>query len=112
MAVETDADRAVFLDTDEFGVVMTWNGTPIDGIFDNDHYLADPGVGAMVATSQPQLQCRTNDIRGMIRGDTVTIASVETDPQAVVAPASKDYSVVDIEPDGTGMSVIVLARRT
>lgn len=90
--VESDADRAVFLNSDEFAVTATINGADIDGILD-DEFTESNGF----AGSRPTLLCRTKDIEDN---------SIEEDQTAVIEGIS--YTVREIQPDGTGMSLIVL----
>ena len=55
MAVETAADRAIFIGVDDFGVAATYNGGTINGIFDNDFVEVDAGGGVGFALQQPRL---------------------------------------------------------
>ncbi len=92
-------DLPEFLDTDEFadsaiiGVGQTYE-TTINGIFDNEHLLVEGGeVG--VSGTVPMFLCRTSDVTSIVYGDVVTIDS-------------NDYKVVDQQPDGTGMTLLIL----
>ena len=99
MAVESDADRLQYIDSDEFAVSVTMSvgtiyETTITGIFDNDYFEVDAGqVG--VSTSVPMITCRTTDISNVLYSHKATISG-------------DDYKVRDIQKDGTGMSVVVL----
>lgn len=104
MAIESDADRALFLDADEFGVSVTYRkkGTFTDltlaAIFDAEHSLAGFGDGSDVASVAPQVLMRTADLpSGHGDGDSVTIAGTA-------------YLVRYREPDGTGMTVLKLEK--
>lgn len=104
MAIETDADRALFLDADEFGVAVAYHkvGAPaaisIAAIFDAEHVFNDGGEGLAVASVSPQIIVRSSDLpSGAGDGDAVTVSGT-------------DYTVRYSEPDGTGMTVLKLER--
>lgn len=94
MAVESAADRAVFVGPDEFGATATYtpvvgSAVAVAGIFDNGSIDAfgEPG---MVSTG-PRFVCRTADLpTGAKADDTLTIAGTA-------------YFVRALRPDGTGM---------
>lgn len=108
--LEDDDMRAVFFDPDDFGreVTIKPNGRDeftIMAIFDarpvvNPVALAKAQVGfkdGMTNTgAAPQLRCRTIDVADIKSG------------QALVNPGDRDYSVWDVQPDGTGMSTLIL----
>lgn len=101
MAVETDADRAVFLDADDFGVAAVWTplaGGPVtvSGLYDDDfvNLLASGEFGQ--SGSQPQLLVRASDKpANAAHGDTIVI-----DGDA--------FFVAEFQPDGTGMVRVML----
>lgn len=72
----------------------TVGGHAVQGVFDNAHTLGAAGPFG-VATTQPRLTCAT--------------AQVPADPvgQAVVV-AGGSYVVAEHQPDGTGISVLLL----
>lgn len=90
----TDLDT--FLDTDEFGVEVAYGSGIIKGIFDNV-FIADQQGEVDVETLQPQVTVKTSDVSGIAQGDTMTIDSV-------------DYNVIGIQPDGTGLTNILLSK--
>ena len=96
MAIETDADRALFFETDDFAVVATINSTSVNGDFGNEYIEAFD-----VAGTHPVFTCRTSDLNAITptvaRGTTVTIASV-------------NYTIENIESDGTGITVLILSK--
>jgi len=106
MAIESAADRAVFFDTDDFGVAATLtpqlgDAATINGIFDNAYLLVETGESAM-ATTSPAFTCRTSDLEavaaGNVRsGDELTVSSVV-------------YRVTDIQADGTGITMLILEK--
>lgn len=104
MAIETDTERAIFVNADEFGVAVTYRkkGTTTDlsisGIFDAEHSIGAIGEGLEIASVAPQVLVRTSDLPSWAGdGDTVTIDSVA-------------YKVRFKEPDGTGMTVLKLEK--
>lgn len=68
----------------------------ITAIFDDSFF--DSNVGETVLdTTQPRLTCRTSDLQGIPL-------------ESIVEVGGKIYSVVKFQPDGTGMSVVILAH--
>lgn len=80
----------------DFAVDATVNGQAVRGIFDNGYALAQV-AGAGMAGTQPTL--------------VVSTASLSADPvgQSVVVGAAS-YVVAAHEPDGTGVSTLLLER--
>lgn len=107
MAVEDAADRAVFVDVDDFGVTATYslaNGgdVSIDGIFDDGYATIDleRAAGFDRSSSEPQFHCRSADLPAAAQqdaGDTLTVGGLT-------------YCVVEFMPDGTGMTVLRLSE--
>lgn len=103
MPVETDADRAVFVDGDEFGSEVAWwrrddvEPTTFTAIFDAEYQLlATPLLDAGVEASGPQIQCRTVDLpAGAAHSDRVEVDGTR-------------YRAVEVKPDGTGMTIVRL----
>jgi hypothetical protein len=107
MGVESAADRASFMALAGFGTRVTY--TPLSGspasfnaIFDNAYLAVEGGGEASVASLQPVLICRDDDLAALaagrgVYGDSVVIAGTT-------------YKVVDLQPDGTGMTSIVLEK--
>lgn len=100
MAVETDADRALFFSVDDFGVAATYTpdgGSPVtvNGIFDHEFYAADAGGTVTVAIEQPRFMCRTSDVSAAAEGDALTVNST-------------NYTIKVVEADGTGITMLVL----
>lgn len=95
----TDLSEAFFKSgADEFEVAATWNSTTVQGIFDNDYLEIEAGeVG--VQGNQPRFFCATADISGMVAGQDFVIGGVT-------------YKTVRQEPDGTGVSLVVLREST
>lgn len=105
MAVETAADRLVFLAAADFGTTALYTpaagggAVSIDGIFDNDYLTLQMEGEADVATRQPRFHCRSADlVNGGGFGDTLVIAGIT-------------YKLRIAEPDGTGMTMLMLEKQ-
>ena len=106
MGVESAADRAVFVNPDDFGVTayITQGGgaeVAVNGVFDNAHLMVDAGE-AGVSSTAPVITCRTADLAllglGNARtGDTLRIAAIS-------------YTLTDVQPDGTGMTTLIMEK--
>lgn len=109
--VEDDDLRAVFFDPDDFGeevIIAPASGDPytIMAIFDtrpviNPVALAKAQVGFKDGMTNngnsPQFRCRTSDAPNLKSG-----------PGTTVTARGENYAVWDVQPDGTGFSLIVL----
>ena len=94
MSVETAADRSALLN--DYGTTVTkTDASTFTGIFDND-FLAVDLDESEVESSEPTLLARTADVSSLAHGDTLTISAVS-------------YTVRGIQPDGTGMTQIMLS---
>jgi hypothetical protein len=84
-----------FSENDE--VVFEWDGgmKKCLGIFDNSFIDAQLGETIM-DTTIPRLTCKHEDVRSVPR-------------EAVVVIRGKTYSVVQVQPDGTGFAMVHLA---
>jgi len=102
MAVETDTQRAIYFDTDEFGTsatftdVSTATATTVKGMFDKDSQeiigMSDVGIMEDV----PTFHCVSTDVSVAVFDDTLLIDSTT-------------YKIKKIEPDGTGMTKLTLS---
>ncbi len=105
MAIESAADRAVFFDTDDFAVSVTWTlaaggDTTLAVIVDDSFEETDlPVVGdASLAQARLFIAVATADLpTGAAAGDTVTLDAV-------------NYDVKVIEDDGTGVTNVQADR--
>ncbi len=100
MAVESAADRAIFVSADDFGVTASYTPTGgsasnVKGIFDNEYFETDAGGEVAFALQQPMFHCRTADVSSAAEGDAITINAVA-------------YTVRNVRPDGTGMTMLIL----
>ena len=78
----------------DFGVACTVGGSSVQAIFDNGYSLGNVGVVG-VASSQPSLTLPTANVPANPVGSAAVVASV-------------NYLVAAHEPDGTGMSLLLL----
>lgn len=74
---------------------VTVNGQPVEAVFDDGFALGTVGIG--MAARGPALTLRTSDLTGEPVGQAATVGATA-------------YVVAAHEPDGTGMSVLMLER--
>jgi hypothetical protein len=118
MAVETDDDRAIFFDPDDFGdvatIVISGGATleDVPGIYDGPHLVRGvkqdnqftSSVSVDVSMQKPVFRCRTSDIPGVKNGKaTITITSSRL-------PTPTVFTVFDVGPDGTGLTILTLMK--
>ena len=95
MAIDFDADLDEMFDSDDHGVVVTkFDASTFEGIFNNEFYAQDVGSVGFDSNEQA-LYAATSSVSGVSKGDKLTIESI-------------DYIVASLEPDGTGMTRLVL----
>ncbi len=105
MAVESAADRSVYLDVDDFGTAATYtpaggSAVALEGLFDSGFEEVElPGsIDASLALSRARLVVRTADLpAGSADGDAVVIASI-------------DYVVKVLAGDGEGLTELIMIR--
>jgi len=102
MAVESAADRAVYLNTDEFGVAATYtvsggSATTINGIFDDGYEELGEEFGDLESSS-PIFTCKTTDVSAVAHGDDLVIGSTS-------------YKIVGVKPDNEGITVLELEEQ-
>lgn len=98
----------MFFSDDTPGFVQTnLAGVPVGGIFDSAYALADVG-GAGMASTQPTFTLPTASVPPRVV-DWFTFFSEPRQPVDLqVTIHRKTYQVVAHEPDGTGVSVLML----
>jgi len=96
MTVESANDRLAFLN--DFGVDCVFNRKNFKGIFDNAFNELTPGGNVSFSIQEAQLHCRTSDIVTVEIGSTVKVDG-------------SNFIVQDKQPDGTGMTVLMLERQ-
>ena len=98
MALESAQDLLNFFDTDTHGesasVSINGSASTIKVII-NKEYFAIAGESVDIDGTQPVATCRSSDVTGIDTTDTITIDSVT-------------YNIVNIQPDGTGMTMLIL----
>lgn len=96
-------DLSVFFDIADFATRAAYlpagagddaEPTSVDGIFDN----AFENVLGAVEDRHPQFLCRDADVPGVAHGATLTVGTTA-------------YQVVGVQPDGTGVTLLRLARK-
>ena len=100
MAVETDTERAIFFDADDFGVAATFtpsggSASTVNGIFDKDYIAVDAGGSVPVALEEPKFICKTSDVSTAAEGDSLVIDAV-------------NYTVKVVESDGQGVTTLII----
>jgi len=88
-----------FLNTDDFAVEATFtpsvgDAATIYGIFDAEYVTIDPGGTVGISTAAPVFQARTVDVVGAYGG--------------TLAVNSTTYDIIEVRPDGTGMTTLIL----
>lgn len=90
-------DLAAFLGTSDFATAATYDGaTAINVIFDNDWDAMPLGMAGQSAL-RPRAMCRSADIAANPVGKTLLVNAVT-------------YTIAEHQPDGTGMSLLILKR--
>jgi hypothetical protein len=102
MPVETDADRAAFLNANEFGEAITWTVGATPSTLTVVPYAGSLRIerdeGLAVLLSNAAFTCRSADVPvGAGKGDAVTFRGTAC-------------AVESIEADGAGMSLVRLKR--
>ena len=102
MGIEDAAERALFMDPDEFGSVISYTkpgapAVPINVIFDAESEAISLG-DLDVSSFAPRILVSVADLpAGAGDGDTAVVDGVS-------------YSVREVQPDGTGMAVLKLEK--
>jgi hypothetical protein len=100
-------DLTAFFDTDEFAVLATpsGGGAAFAVIFDREHIGA---LGGEISANQPVALARAADASSLTANSS-TLAIAGSDHHPVVV-GTVTYNVRDVQPDGTGLSLIVLEK--
>lgn len=94
MSIDMISDLAECLSSDDHGVICRYKGAEFSGIFNKEYFEQEAGF-AGIASSEPVLYVGSDDIKGIVRGATITVDGI-------------DFTVATIEPDGTGLTVLML----
>lgn len=104
MAIESDADRLAMLA--DFGGAVRWTvgaaTAELVGLLHKGTVRMEMDEGPDILNARATLQCRTSDVPA---GAAMGNGLVFTDP---LTEADENYVVKSIEPDGTGMSIVLL----
>jgi hypothetical protein len=101
MAIESDTERAIFLNTDDFAKSATFtdvsasSSSTVKGIFDKESVEQSVGEAGLIE-EVPVFTCRSSDVSDATFNDTLVIDSVT-------------YYIKEIFPDGTGMTRFTLS---
>ncbi len=101
MAVETDTERSIFFDSDDFASSATFNdvsagtSSTIKGIFDKESIEQAVGEAGIIE-EVPMFTCKTSDVSSATFNDTLVIDSTT-------------YYIKELLPDGTGVTRITLS---
>ena len=104
MAVESASDRSYMLNVSDFGTTATYTlvaggQSSVIGIFDNEFFEADPQGNVAYASAQPRFMVQSSTLpSGADYGDNIAINSI-------------NYKVRIIQPDGTGITTLVLEKQ-
>lgn len=117
MAVENDADRSIFFDTDDFGGVATIHlndGTTFDveGIYDGPNVVRGvrqdnqftAASSADLASQSPRFRTRSSVLPGVKNGR----ATIVIHEPFFADPTT--FEIWNVGPDGTGMTLLTLKR--
>lgn len=89
--LESDADRLAYLQA--LGEQITVNGQSLWAVADNAYV----DVLDLAAGTRPQAIVRSSDVPAIAPGQTVVMQGTQ-------------YSVAEIQPDGTGMTTLILRK--
>jgi len=98
MALETAQDLLNFFDTETHGsnATVTINGSASTiSVIINKEYFAIAGESVDVDGTQPVVTCRSSDVTNIDTADTIAIDGIT-------------YNIVNIQPDGTGTTTLIL----
>lgn len=85
-------DLSGFLVSGELGDIATIAGVDVRGVFDRPYVETLDHAG-----HRPTFTCASDDVLGVSRGDAVFVDGIT-------------YTVVGIEPDGTGLTTLILSE--
>jgi len=94
VALDFDEDLKEMLSEDEHGVSYKYRGQSYEGIFNEEFLSQDVGRAGMESTT-PVLYARSVDIVGI-------------EHEEIIELKGRVFSVVGDQPDGTGLTMLVL----
>ena len=86
--------------------------TPVDPrvVKKMTEYLSVDGLTVGVESSTPVAYCKTKDVSSASHGDSLAF-SAQTDLDGNTIKSAKTYSVVNVQPDNTGVTVLILQEQ-
>lgn len=70
----------------------------VTGVFDDAHYAYEGDHGVEINASQPRFTCQSSDIAGAQFSDILMLRD-------------EQYKIVDIQPDGQGVTILALEKQ-
>lgn len=93
-------DHTAFFSTAEFADPATLNGVGVTGIFDNGYESAGVGISGM-SSGQPAFTLPASSVPAGSVGKTLAVST---------GVGVGNFKVVEVQPDGTGLAVLLLER--
>ena len=79
-------------------IVGTIDGASVRGHFENEHDPVNAGGMVEFSIQSATFTCKTSDVSAVAEGSLITING-------------SSYAVTDIQPDGTGVTMLMLERQ-
>lgn len=98
-------DLSVFFNPAEFAQPAWLAGARVTGLFDNAYASADAGPFGMASTA-PAFTLTSAQVPANVVGSVLTVGAEEFGPESV------QYTVVEHQSDGTGVSTLYLQKAT
>ena len=103
MSLENDATLGFFFSVNEFGTEAKWKQSgssyvKVVGIYDDPYISASAGGMVEFSATSPTFMAKTSDFNGVAYGDALEVGS-------------KSYLVIEVMPDGTGMTTLTLEEQ-
>lgn len=104
MTLIDDNFNNAFLSTDDFAssaylTIVGGSAKKISVIFDSEYYQSQLVGEVGIANADPQVICKSSDLTGITQNAVIKIGAVT-------------YYVTSVEPDGTGMTRLVLSKQS
>lgn len=109
-------DLAAFLNSNELGDTAEYNGNTFDVQFFNE-YEAVNLFGLEVESAKPLVIVKDSDILGIVPGAKFIVGKSAVDTMFVDTVDGQfdksrqmEYKVIEIQPDNTGLSILILSK--
>jgi len=107
---ETEDDFNAYFDLQAHGISAVYtnslNVSKTIKIILNDEYI-DLGDDFPIEATQPMAYCRTIDVSDAVQGNTFNVAVTLDIDGNTIKPAS-NYTISDVQHDGTGITMLML----